>query len=51
MFWPTERDEANLAILEAAGLSVDDVIRAALTSLAADCTPVVWALSHADAPV
>ena len=49
VFWPSERDEANLAILKAAGLSGDDALRAALTSLAAEYTPVVWALATADA--
>ena len=49
MFWSNERDEANLAILKAAGLSSDTAIRAALTSLAAEYTPVVWALAKADA--
>jgi hypothetical protein len=49
VFWPSERDEANLAILKAAGLSSDAAIRSALTSLAAEYTPVVWALAKADA--
>lgn len=49
MFWPSERDEAKLAILKAAGLSSDAAIRAALTFLAAEYTPVVWALAKADA--
>ena len=48
VFLPSERDEANLAILKAAGLSTDAAIRAALTSLAAEYTPVVWALAKAD---
>ncbi|CAN5723199.1 hypothetical protein BH20ACT4_BH20ACT4_03120 [soil metagenome] len=43
-FWPTEQDEANLAIIESTGLSRDEAIRTAITSLAAECTPVVWAL-------
>ena len=47
MFWPSERDEASLAILKAVGLSSDAAIRAALTSLAAEYTPVVWALATA----
>ena len=45
VFVPTDRDEANLAILDAAGLRPEVVIRMALTSLAAECTPVVWALA------
>ena len=49
VFWAGERDEANLAILEAAGLSIDAAIRAALTSMAAEYTPFVWALAKADA--
>jgi hypothetical protein len=49
VFWPTERDEANLTVLEAAGLSVDAAIRAAITSLAAEYTPAVWALSSSRA--
>jgi hypothetical protein len=49
VFWPSERDEANLAILKAAGLSADAAIRAALTSLAAEYTPALWALARADA--
>ena len=49
VFWPSDQDEANLAILQAAGLSSDIAIRAALTSLAAEYTPVVWALATADA--
>ncbi len=42
VFRPTERNEANLAILEAAGLSGEAAIRAAITSLAVECTPVAW---------
>ena len=51
VFWPTERDEANLAILETVGLSREAAIRAAITSLAAETSPVAWALAtaHADA--
>ncbi len=49
VFWPSERDEAKLAILRAADLSSDAAIRAALTFLAAEYTPVVWALAKADA--
>ena len=45
VFWLTERDEANLAIIEATGLSRDEAIRAAITSAAAASTPVAWALS------
>ena len=45
--WLTEQDEANLAIIEATGLSREEAIRAAITHMAAECTPVVWALGRA----
>ena len=48
VYRPTERDEANLAILEAAGLSGEAAIRAAITTLAIECTPVAWALLSSD---
>jgi hypothetical protein len=44
--WLTEQDEANLAIIEATGVSREDAIRAAITHMAAECTPVVWALGR-----
>ncbi|MGH9137348.1 MAG: hypothetical protein ACRD0G_09925 [Acidimicrobiales bacterium] len=50
VFWATERDEANLAIIEAGGLSRAEAIRLAITNLAAECTPAVWALAVSDAP-
>jgi hypothetical protein len=43
--WLTEQDQVNLAIIEAVGLSRDEAIRTAITSLAAECTPVVLALT------
>ena len=48
VFWATERDEANLAIIEATGLTREEAIRVAITSAAAQSTPVVWALSGSD---
>ncbi len=48
VFRPTEHDEANLSILEAAGLSGEAAIRAAITSLAVECMPVAWALLSSD---
>ena len=47
VFWPTERDEENLALLAAAGLDRDAAIRLALESLADATTPVVFALAGA----
>ena len=47
VFWPTERDEENLALLAAAGLDGETAIRAALSTLASECTPAVYALSAA----
>ena len=44
--WLTEQDEANLAIIEATGVSREEAIRAAITHMAAECTPVVWALGR-----
>ena len=44
MFWPTDRDKASLEILSAAGLDEEAAIRTALTSLAAEYTPVVWGI-------
>ena len=44
--WLTAQDEANLAIIEATGVSREDAIRAAITHMAAECTPVVWALGR-----
>ncbi len=43
-FWPTPRDEANLAIIEATGLTRDDAIRTALAAMALESVPVVRAL-------
>jgi hypothetical protein len=45
VFWPSERDEMNFAIIESTGLSREEAIRTAITSLAAQCLPVVWALA------
>lgn len=44
IFRPTDQDEANLSIIEATGLTREEAIRAALTSLAVDLVPVVRAL-------
>jgi len=49
VFWPTEQDETNLEVLEAAGLSGEAAIRLAIASLAAECAPVAWALANSDA--
>lgn len=49
IFWATERDRTNLAILAAAGLDAEAAIRLAVDSLAAEMTPAVWALSGAGA--
>lgn len=49
VFWATERDKTNLAILAAAGLDAEAAIRLAVDSLAAEMTPAVWALSGAGA--
>jgi hypothetical protein len=45
--WLTEQDEANLAVIEATGLSREEAIRTAITALAAECLPVVYALRGA----
>lgn len=45
VFWTTEQDRTNLAILAAAGLDAEAAIRLAVDSLAAEMTPAVWALS------
>ena len=47
VFAPNEQDAAHLAILGAVGLSAEAAIRVALTSLAADMTPVVLARREA----
>jgi len=41
--WLTERDLENLAIIEATGMSREEAFRAALSSLAVDCTAVALA--------
>ena len=47
VFAPNEQDADHLAILGAVGLSAEAAIRVALTSLAADMTPVVLARREA----
>ena len=44
VFEPNEADVENLAILDAVGLPADAAIRIALTSLAAEMTPVAVSL-------
>jgi antitoxin component of RelBE/YafQ-DinJ toxin-antitoxin module len=44
VFEPNEQDAENLAILEVLGLTAHTAIRIALTSLAADMTPVAVAM-------
>lgn len=44
IFWSTDEDRRNLAIIEATGLSSEDAMRSAITRMAIECTPVVWAL-------
>ena len=44
IFWSTEEDRRNLAIIEATGLSREAAMRSAITRMAIECTPVVWAL-------
>jgi hypothetical protein len=44
IFWSTEEDRRNLAIIEATGLSREEAMRSAITRMAIECTPVVWAL-------
>ena len=41
--WLTERDLEHLAIIEATGMSREEAFRAALSSLAVDCTAVALA--------
>jgi hypothetical protein len=43
--WLTEQDATNLAIIESIGLTREEAIRSAITRMAAECTPVVWALN------
>jgi hypothetical protein len=43
-FEATARDLANLAIIEATGLTRDEAIRAALAAMAVESVPVVRAL-------
>ena len=50
VFVPNEQDADTLAFLEALGFTAEAAIRVALTSLAAEMTPVALAL-HEDAPV
>ena len=47
-FEPDDQDAEHLAILEAVGLAPHAAIRIALTSLAAEMTPVALALRDAD---
>jgi hypothetical protein len=49
VFWPSERDDVHLAILESVGLSEQEAIRVALANLAAEMTPVALA-RHAATP-
>ena len=44
IFWSTDEDRRNLAIIEATGLSREEAMRSAITRMAIECTPVVWAL-------
>ena len=44
--WLNEQDQINLEIIESTGLTREEAIRTALTSLAAECTPVVLALTR-----
>jgi hypothetical protein len=44
VFVPNEQDAEHLAILQAVGLYADAAIRIALTSLAAEMTPVAVAM-------
>jgi hypothetical protein len=44
--WLNEQDLEKLAIIEATGMSREDAFRAALTSLANDCTAVALAIGQ-----
>ncbi len=47
VFWPSEQDQVNLGVIAAAGLTGEAAIRAAIASLAVECTPVALALTGA----
>ena len=45
VYWPTERDVANLELLAAMGLDTEQAISAGLDGLAAECTPALYAFA------
>jgi hypothetical protein len=50
IFWSTDEDRRNLAIIEATGLSREEAMRSAITRMAIECIPVVWALGGSVPP-